>query len=193
MVIHTLAFPDNCKFQKVVESIGDRRIGIGPETLIYRIWNNKAVPRTNCSIWNQSLPKSTTRFDAESSLPLVSSFGKYLNGRVIAFFFSPSFIYSRRIKIEWPLNGSKFQEWKTSFWLKNRACDDISKKKFAPFLTFAVSLIDLLTFQEARIDFLLRFISDKSRTKFRISNIWTRIWKYNRFEEERKSWGYNFH
>lgn len=35
-----------------------------------------------------------------------------------------------------------------------------------------LSLIDLLlTFQEARIDFLLRFISDKSRTKFRISNI----------------------
>lgn len=34
-----------------------------------------------------------------------------------------------------------------------------------------LSLIDLLTFQQARIDFLLRFISDKSRMKFRISNI----------------------
>lgn len=141
MVIRTmLAFPDNCKFQKVVESIGEgrrRKIGIGPETLIYRIWNNKAVPRTNCSTWNQSLPKSTTRSIHAESSP-VSSFGKYLNGRVIAFFFSPlpSFTYSRPMKIEWPLNGSKFQEWPrdSKFPFEKSRVERYFEKKFAPFL-----------------------------------------------------------
>ena len=142
MVIHTLAFPDNCKFQKVVES------GIGELELVLRRW---FIASGTTKLFHEPTVASGTnpyrnqpRFDAESSSSSpVSSFGKYLNGRVIAFFFSPSFIYSRRIKIEWPLNGSKFQEWKTSFWLKNRACDDISKKKFAPFLTFVISLLSI--------------------------------------------------
>lgn len=94
MVIHTtLAFPDNCKFQKVVESIGDD--DVGKLELVLRRWfiasgttkpfhEPTVAPGTN-PYRNQ--PHTFVRFDAES-FP-VSSFGKYLNGRVIAFFFSP--------------------------------------------------------------------------------------------------------
>lgn len=47
------------------------------------------------------------QFDAESLTPV--SFGKYLNGRVIAFFPRLFSFCPRRIKIEWPLNGSKLR------------------------------------------------------------------------------------